>query len=91
MEAAAALSTPRVAFEARTRTLFSPLSSLHSAPSPNLRLTARPRAVTAAKPRFLNPHPDPAGDGGRGARDVVAMVRSGPCRAPISDFWCVWS
>ncbi|GJN37936.1 hypothetical protein PR202_gb26937 [Eleusine coracana subsp. coracana] len=74
MEAAAALSTPRVALDARARGLFSPRSSLHSPQSPNLCLTARPRALAAAKPRFLNPHPEPAGDGGRGARDVIAMV-----------------
>ncbi|KAK3163463.1 hypothetical protein QOZ80_1AG0004080 [Eleusine coracana subsp. coracana] len=74
MEAAAVLSTPRVALDARARALFSPRSSLHSPQSLNLRLTARPRALAAAKPRFLNPHPDPASDGGRGARDVIAMV-----------------
>lgn len=86
MEAAAALSTPRVALDARGRALLSPRSSLHSPPSPNLRLTARPRALAAAKPRFLNPQPDPAGDGGRGARDVVAMVCAGIIQSPVSNY-----
>ncbi|TVU22632.1 hypothetical protein EJB05_32346 [Eragrostis curvula] len=74
MEAAAALSAPRVALDARARAIFSPPSTLSAPPSPNLRLSARPRGLAAAKPRFLNPQPDPAGDGGRGARDVTAMV-----------------
>ncbi|KAE8812696.1 ATP-dependent Clp protease proteolytic subunit-related protein 4, chloroplastic [Hordeum vulgare] len=68
MEAVAALDA---------RALFSPPTAL---PSSRLRLAARPRAVAASpasvaatpKQRFLTPHPDPAG--GRGARDVVAMV-----------------
>ncbi|XP_062196362.1 ATP-dependent Clp protease proteolytic subunit-related protein 4, chloroplastic [Phragmites australis] len=74
MEAAAALSPPRVALDARA--LFSPPSTLLAPPSPNLRVASRPRALAAAsKPRFLNPHPDPAGGiNSRGARDVVAMV-----------------
>ncbi|RCV23938.1 hypothetical protein SEVIR_5G043100v4 [Setaria viridis] len=71
--AAAALSPPRVALDVRA--LFSPPRSLPASPSSQLRLAARPRALAAAaKPRFLSPHRDPAVDGGRGARDVVAMV-----------------
>ncbi|CAL4964224.1 unnamed protein product [Urochloa decumbens] len=72
--AAAVLSPPRVALDARA--LFSPPRSLPASPSSQLRLSARPRALAAAaKPRFLSPHRDPAVDGGgRGARDVVAMV-----------------
>ncbi|TVU05195.1 hypothetical protein EJB05_48349 [Eragrostis curvula] len=81
MEAAAALSAPRVALDARARAIFSPSSTLPAPPSPNLRLTARPRGLAAAKPRFLNPQPDPAGDGGRGARDVTAMMS-----LPVSEF-----
>ena len=75
MEAAAAsaLSPPRVALDARA--LFSPPRSLPASPSSQLRLAARPRSLAAARPRFLSPHRDPAADGGRGARDVVAMVR----------------
>ena len=73
MEAAAALSPPRVALDARS--LFSSPRSLPASPSSQLRLAARPRALAAARPRFLSPHRDPAADGGRGARDVVAMVR----------------
>uniref|UniRef100_A0A0A9D5D9 ATP-dependent Clp protease proteolytic subunit n=1 Tax=Arundo donax TaxID=35708 RepID=A0A0A9D5D9_ARUDO len=76
MEAAAALSAPRVALDARARVLFSPPSTLPTPPSPNLRVAASPRALAAAcKPRFLNPHPDPAGGvNSGGGRDVVAMV-----------------
>ncbi|KAL6627700.1 hypothetical protein ACP70R_031426 [Stipagrostis hirtigluma subsp. patula] len=71
MEAAAALSPPRVALDARA--LFSSPPTVPSPPSSHLRLAARPRALAAAtKPRFLNPHPDSAA--GRGARDVTAMV-----------------
>ncbi|KAF7029296.1 hypothetical protein CFC21_041088 [Triticum aestivum] len=71
MEAVAALDA---------RALFSPPTALPSSPSSRLRLAARPRALAASpafvaatpKQRFLIPHPDPAG--GRGTRDVVAMV-----------------
>uniref|UniRef100_A0ACD5VET2 Uncharacterized protein n=2 Tax=Avena sativa TaxID=4498 RepID=A0ACD5VET2_AVESA len=78
MEAAAALSPPRVA-TLDARALFSPPTAIPSSPSSRLRLAARGRASSASasvaatpKQRFLTPHPDPAG--GRGARDVVAMV-----------------
>lgn len=86
MEAAAVafLSPPRVAFDART--LFSPPRCLPVSPSSQLRLAARPRALAGAKPRFLSPHREPAVDGGRGARDVVAMVRSALGRALGSEF-----
>ncbi|CAO2198315.1 unnamed protein product [Urochloa humidicola] len=72
--AAAALSPPRVSLDARAH--FSPPRSLPASPSSKLRLAARPRALAAgAKPRFLSPIRDPAVDGGgRGARDVIAMV-----------------
>ncbi|KAM3348870.1 hypothetical protein ACQJBY_022218 [Aegilops geniculata] len=71
MEAVAALDA---------RALFSPPTALPSSPSSRLRLAARPRALAASpafvaatpNQRFLTPHPDPAG--GRGTRDVVAMV-----------------
>lgn len=79
MEAAAALSPPRVA-ALDARALFSPPTALPSSPSSRLRLAARPRALAASpssvvatpRQRFLTPHPDPAA--GRGARNVVAMV-----------------
>uniref|UniRef100_A0ACD5VS65 Uncharacterized protein n=1 Tax=Avena sativa TaxID=4498 RepID=A0ACD5VS65_AVESA len=76
MEAAAALSPPRVA-TLDARALFSPPTAIPSSPSSRLRFAARARASSASvaaapKQRFLTPHPDPAGD--RGARDVVAMV-----------------
>ena len=47
---------------------------------------ASTRALAAAKPRFLSPHREPAVDGGCGARDVVAMVRSALGRAPGREF-----
>jgi hypothetical protein len=79
MEAAAALSPPRVAV-LDARALFSPPTAIPSSPVSRLRLrlAARPRAsapsvVATPKQRFLTPHPDPAG--GRGARDVVTMVQ----------------
>ncbi|KAK1664217.1 hypothetical protein QYE76_052376 [Lolium multiflorum] len=78
MEAAAALSPPRVA-ALDARALFSPPTAIPSSPASRLRLrlAARPRAsapsvVATPKQRFLAPHQDPAG--GRGARDVVTMV-----------------
>lgn len=88
--AAAALSPPRVALDART--LFSAPRSLPATPSSQLRLAARPRALAAAaKPRFLSPHREPAVDGGRGTRDVVAMVRSALGRAPGKRIRRAWS
>ncbi|CAM0880904.1 unnamed protein product [Alopecurus aequalis] len=79
MEAAAALSSPRVA-ALDAHSLFSPPTAIPSSPSSRLRLAARPRALTTSaasfaatpKQRFLTPHPDPAG--GRGVRNVVTRV-----------------